>query len=162
MRVTTGFLFFSLINVTIRHFTASRYSCGCLSGFWFRVTVTVVRVGVWNSSWILTLCRISTLHSYNKICRNRTSNYNDWPAISRSPDEPSSTFITPKMTPFHYFETPWDMDFINECSTRKEVKWKLKSVLVLQKSICLFGKERAPLHNFVLIQVMYINQMFNF
>jgi hypothetical protein len=65
-------------------------------------------------------------------------------------------------TTFQYFESPWDMDFINGCSTQEEVKWKLQSNFVIQNSVCVSEKQRAFLRNFVLIQVMYINKIFNF
>ena len=54
------------------------------------------------------------------------------------------------------------MDFINECSTQEEVKWKLKSNFVIQNRVCVSEKQRDFLHNFVPIQVMYINRIFNF
>jgi hypothetical protein len=54
------------------------------------------------------------------------------------------------------------MDFINECSTQDEVKRKLKSDFVIQNRVCVSEKQRAFLHNFFLIQVMYINQIFKF
>ena len=42
------------------------------------------------------------------------------------------------------------------------VKWKMKSILVMQDRVCVFEKGRSFLHNSILIQVMYINQIFNF